>query len=124
MLDGILPSILIGCMLGFLSGLGTGGGSLLILWLTFVLHMDPSTARTVNLMFFLPCALTASILNLKKGAIPFRKIILPALAGCIAAALFSTIGKNIDTEKLQKLFGVLLIYTGIRELLYRDKKPK
>lgn len=116
-------SILIGIGLGLLTGLGTGGGSLLILWLTMALHMDPIQARAINLMFFLPCALIATVLRLKKGTVPFRKLLLPALAGCAAAAVFSILSKRMDTAQLEKLFGVLLIYTGIRELRYRPKKP-
>ena len=56
MLESIPFSITVGILLGFLTGLGTGGGSLLVLWLTLVLHMDPAQARVVNLMFFLPAA--------------------------------------------------------------------
>ena len=40
---GSLPfSVLVGTVLGFLSALGIGGGSLLILWLTLVLGWEPS----------------------------------------------------------------------------------
>ena len=120
-------SILLGAVLGFLTGLGTGGGSLLLLWLTLVLGMDPQTARTVNLMFFIPAAVTASLVRLYRGGIPFRKIILPALAGCVSAAVFAVAGSHMDTEHLRKAFGVLLILTGVRELLYRPqrlRKPK
>lgn len=120
-------SILLGAVLGFLTGLGTGGGSLLLLWLTLVLGMDPQTARTVNLMFFIPAAVTASLVRLFRGGIPFRKIILPALAGCVSAAVFAVAGSHMDTEHLKKAFGVLLIFTGVRELLYRPqrfRKPK
>ena len=120
-------SILLGAVLGFLTGLGTGGGSLLLLWLTLVLGMDPQTARTVNLMFFIPAAVTASLVRLFRGGIPFRKIILPALAGCVSAAVFAVAGSHMDTEHLRKAFGVLLILTGVRELLYRPqrlRKPK
>lgn len=124
MLNHPLISIAVGALLGFLTGLGTGGGSLLILWLTAVLHMEPALARTINLMFFLPCALMATILRLKKGSVPIRKIILPALFGCGAAAVFSIVGQKIDTAQLKKLFGVLLIFTGIRELFYLERKPK
>lgn len=124
MLNHPFISIAVGVLLGFLTGLGTGGGSLLILWLTAVLHMDPAMARTINLMFFLPCALIATILRLKKGSVPIKKVILPALVGCGAAAIFSMISQKIDTAQLKKLFGVLLIFTGIRELLYRERKPK
>ena len=124
MLTNPLISILIGIGLGFLTGLGTGGGSLLILWLTMALQMPPAQARTINLMFFLPCALIATMLRIKKGGIPFRKLLLPAIAGCLAAAVFSLLSKKMDTAQLEKLFGVLLIYTGIRELCYRPRKPK
>lgn len=127
MLSSTAFSIALGAVLGFLTGLGTGGGSLLLLWLTLVLDMEPQMARAINLMFFIPAAVTASALRLFRGGIPFRKIILPALAGCGSAAAFSLAGSHMNTEHLQTLFGVLLIATGIRELLYRPqrlRKPK
>ena len=119
-----LISVLVGLLLGILTGLGTGGGSLLILWLTMVLHMPAAQARSINLLFFLPCALVATVLRLKQKILSFRKLALPILAGCIAAAIFSVMGQKIDTAQLEKLFGVLLIYTGLRELFYRARKPR
>lgn len=124
MLDSTFVSIGVGSILGFLTGLGTGGGSLLVLWLTLALQMDPAQAKIINLMFFLPAALISTYLRWRQGGIPFKKILLPAIAGCSMAALFSVLSKNMDTELLQKLFGVLLIYTGFRELCYRPRKPK
>lgn len=124
MLDHPITSILVAAVLGILTGLGTGGGSLLILWLTLVVHMDAAQARSINLLFFLPCALSASLLRIKQGHLPYKKLFLPALAGCIAAALFSMLGQKIDTEGLKKLFGVLLIFIGLRELFYRPRNPR
>lgn len=124
MLSSFPVSILIGTVLGFLTGLGTGGGSLLVLWLTLVLHTDPATARSINLLFFLPSALIATALNWRRGDVPFRKLLLPTLTGCLSAGIFALLAKQIDTEPLQKLFGVLLIFVGIRELCYRPRKPK
>ena len=40
-------------VLGLLSGLGVGGGSLLILWLTLVCKIDYPVAKYMNLLFFL-----------------------------------------------------------------------
>ena len=120
-------SILVGGVLGFLTGLGTGGGSLLLLWLTLVLGMDPLTARAVNLMFFIPAAVTASIIRFRRGGIPFQKIILPALTGCLTAAACTWAGRHMDMEYLKKIFGILLIFTGLRELFYghqRFRKPR
>ena len=51
MLNSLYVAIPVSVALGFLSGLGTGGGSLLILWLTLVLDVPQSEARAMNLMF-------------------------------------------------------------------------
>lgn len=111
-------------LLGFLAGLGVGGGSLLILWLTLAVGMDYEAARIVNLCFFLPSALIATLFRQKQGAVQLKKILPAIIAGCIAAALFSVIGKQLDTKLIQKFFGGLLLITGIRELLYRPRKAK
>ena len=124
MLESIPFSILIGTLLGFLTGLGTGGGSLLVLWLTLVLHTDAAQARLINLMFFLPAAIIATIFHWLQGRIPLKKLILPAACGCAAAAVFALIGQKMNTESLQKLFGVLLLFIGAKELFYRPRKPK
>lgn len=124
MVDSLPVSLIVGTVLGFLTGLGTGGGSLLMLWLTLVVGMDSGIARTVNLMFFLPAALIATLLRLRGGGIPWRKIILPIIAGSASAGLFAMIDSHLDTSVLEKPFGLLLIFMGIRELFYRPRKPK
>lgn len=124
MLDTPVISGLVGTVLGFLSGLGTGGGSLLLLWLTAVLEQDPLAARTVNLMFFIPTALAANLVRLKTEHPDYRKILPCAIAGCIAAAVFSLIGQKLETELLKKLFGALLILIGLREIAYRPRKAR
>ena len=111
-------------VLGFLSGLGVGGGSLLILYLTLVVQMDPASARTLNLLFFLPCALIAALFRWRQGALDL-KALWPAMAGgCAAAFLFSRLSVHMDTQHLKKLFGALLIVTGLREIFYRTKKKR
>ena len=117
----MLLNIAVGTVLGFLAGLGVGGGSLLILWLTLVCHTEPDTARMMNLMFFLPCALAAIPFRLKQGSVPFRQILPAIAAGCAGAFGFSLLGQHLDVTLLKKLFGGLLIATGIRELFYRPK---
>ena len=55
-LESVPVCIGVGAILGFLSGLGVGGGSLLILWLTAVLGTEQRAAQGINLLFFLPAA--------------------------------------------------------------------
>ena len=115
-------ALAVGTVLGSLTGLGVGGGSLLLLWLTLVLDMPPETARSVNLLFFLPSAAISTLLRRKQGAMNKSTAIPAAFAGCIAAVLFSFLSSCMDTALLRKLFGVLLIATGLRELFYRPEK--
>ncbi len=113
----------VGTVLGFLTGLGVGGGSLLILWLTLVLEAEQQLARGINLLFFLPSALIACCFRWKQGALKPEKIWPAVLSGCVAAAALTWVGWNMDTQLLKKLFGGLLLLTGARELLYRPKTP-
>lgn len=122
MLECFSISVLVGTVLGVLTGLGTGGGSLLILWLTLMLGMDQEIARSINLMFFIPSALVACLFRWKQGRLDIKKVLPAIIAGSITSGLFTFLSRDMDTTMLRKLFGGLLIVTGLRELLYRPKK--
>lgn len=116
--------LLIGTVLGFLAGIGVGGGSLLVLWLTLVLGMEHPQARLINLLFFLPSAVVASFFRWRQGTLQIRKILPAIICGCIAAGICSYLSRSIDIALLRKLFGCLLLITGVRELLYKPRAPK
>lgn len=118
----MLEGILIGSLLGFLSGLGTGGGSLLILWLTMYKSVPQEIARLINLMFFLPSSLVACVFRWKQGNLVIKKVLPAIIAGSISAGVLAWFSSEWDTELLRKAFGILLLFTGIRELLYKAKK--
>lgn len=122
MLDSFPAAAIAGAVLGYLAAIGVGGGSLLILWLTLVLEMPQGTARSVNLMFFLAAAGAVSIFRWKQGKLAFRKILPAIVTGCATAALFSWLSTRLDMENFRKLFGVLLLTTGLRELFYRPRE--
>lgn len=124
MLDSLPVMILIGILLGFLSGLGVGGGSLLMLWLTLVLHMEHAIARSINLLFFLPAAVIASFFRWRQGTLNLSKVLPAIVAGCVSAAVFSFISRYTDISLIKKLFGILLLITGLRELFYRPRAAK
>ena len=121
MLESLPVVLAVSTVLGFLAGIGVGGGSLLILWLTLVLGMAHPEARVLNLLFFLPSAVVASIFRWKQGKLDFKKVLPAIITGCAAAAVCSILSRRLDMDILKKLFGGLLILTGIRELLYKPK---
>ena len=55
-----------GLVCGVFSGLGIGGGTLLMVWMTAVVSLEQQTAQGINLLYFLPtaaCALFFHILQ-------------------------------------------------------------
>lgn len=124
MLNSVAVILIVATVLGFLAGIGVGGGSLLILWLTLVGGLEHSQARIINLLFFLPSALVACLFRWKQGSLEIKNVLPSVIAGCVAAALGSWLSFHLDVELLKKLFGGLLILTGIRELMYRPNKKE
>lgn len=124
MLNSLPVCLLVGTVLGVLAGLGVGGGSLLMLWLTLVLEMPQNQARLINLLFFLPAALISSFFRCRQGHLQLKKVLSAIIAGCIAAGAGTFLGRMLDLTVLRKLFGILLLATGIRELFYRPRNAK
>ncbi len=122
MLSSFPFAVIIGSILGVLSGLGTGGGSLLILWLTLGLGMAQPEARAINLMFFIPSAVVSCLFRWRQGRLDIKKVLPAIVAGSVAAGSCAYFGSRMDTSLLQKLFGGLLIFTGIRELMYKPRE--
>ena len=120
-LNSFIVCLAVATILGFLAGLGVGGGSLLILWLTFVLQYDHPQARIINLLFFIPAAIISSVFRWRQGTLNWRKMIPAIITGCIAAGICSIVSHHINLDIIKKLFGGLLLITGIRELFYKCK---
>ena len=116
-----MVNFLVGTALGFLSGLGVVGGSLLLLWMTLVVGADPDQARVMNLMFFLPSAIIATAFRWKQAKPEWHHILPAAGAGLLGAVIGNLIAPCIHRELLRKAFGVLFLLTGWKELRYRPK---
>ena len=117
-------NVAIASLLGMLAGMGVGGGSLLLLWLTQVALIETTQARIINLLFFLPAAVIATFFRKKQNSFRLKPVLPAILAGCGAAAIVSILSHNWELDLMRKLLGGLLIITGIREILYRPRKAK
>lgn len=120
----MLLSFGVSSLFGLLAGMGVGGGSLLLLWLTQVALLPQQQARIINLLFYLPAAIIATVFRKKNESLQGNIIFPAAISGCIAAVIFTWIAKFIDTTLLKKLLGVLLLITGVREVFYRPRNAK
>ena len=120
MSQSLIVTILVGTLLGFLTGLGVGGGSLLMVWLTGILGIDALTARGINLLFFLPGAAIAICFRKHQGRLQWKMALPPAISGCLAAILCSKLSTTVDKTIVQPIFGAILIAAGVRELFYKS----
>ncbi len=115
-------NILASVFSGLLGSMGFGGGGILILYLTLFGNYPQVTAQGINLIFFIPCAVTGIFFHIKHGLLDIKRI-LPFLVSAIPGVMVGLYLTNIiDGNWLGKIFGGILIILGARELLLTYKQ--
>lgn len=71
-------NILIGAISGLVSGMGMGGGTILILCLSLFMGVDQHVAQGANLIFFIPTSIVAIITNIKQKLIKWKTALIVA----------------------------------------------
>lgn len=121
MLEGIF-----GLIAGIISGLGMGGGTILILLLTTFQGMEQHIAQATNLIFFVPTSIAAIIIHLKNKNIDKKVAMIVGFFGIIGAIIGAIVANNIDSKNLKKYFSIFILLIAIREIytLYKEYKIK
>ena len=100
----------------FFMGLGIGGGSLLLIYMTSFAGVEQNLAQGINLLYFLPTAATALPAHVKNGYIEKAALLPAILAGLAGTALAAWAATAMEVGMLRKCFGVFLLVIGVREL--------
>lgn len=119
----VLVIFALGLFGGVLSGLlGIGGGVVMVPLMVLVLGMAQHIAQGVSMLVIIPTALVAIWHFHKDKLVNYRMAALLA-AGAVCGALISAnFVHYIPAADLKKLFGVFVIYTGIRMIRAKPKK--
>lgn len=112
----IFWNFIVGLLTGILSGFGIGGGSLLILYLTSFSGINQYIAGGINLLYFLFCAPAALFSHIRNRLIDTRTVLWCTAAGVLTSLLAAWIAGMMDVRLLRRIFGIFLLYIGIREL--------
>ena len=110
-----------GLAAGTISAWGVGGGTLLLLVMTLFLGVDQRTAQGINLLFFLLSAGASLLVHRKERRIPrrlVRHLILWAIPGALVGCYLVRV---LDATIIRKLFGGMLVATGLPALLVRRR---
>ncbi len=120
----IAIAVLIGALTGVLSGLGVGGGTLLLLWMTAVMGMDQARAGGVNLLYFIACAPPAVFGHIKNGLIEKKAVLWCVIFGVPACITGSLLAAGMDMGLLKRLFGGFILIIGVKELFYKNRSQR
>lgn len=113
----------IGLFSGIISGMGIGGGAILIPALILLTQMNQQTAQGINLLYFLPTAVAALIIHWKNKAVEWKCAWIIGVSGVVGALLGSWIAVGLHSGLLRKMFGWFLLLTGIYEI-YKGLRMK
>lgn len=109
---------------GVLSGWGVGGGTLLMIYLTVFQNMSQTSARGINLVYFLFSSAGALFYHIKNRFVDKTTALWAMAAGAVFAVLAALCASVTNPDLLKKLFGGFLIAVGISELFKKNSnKP-
>lgn len=118
MLSGI-----IGFFSGIVSGMGIGGGAVLIPALIMLCATEQKVAQGINLAYFIPTAIISLIVHIKNKAVDIKSALIIGLLGSAGSAAGALLAMRTDSLLLKKAFGFFLLFIGIKEII-KGLKPK
>lgn len=119
-----MKQILIGSISGIFSGIGMGGGTVLIFLLNIFEGLEQHVAQATNLIYFVPTAISAIIVNYREKNIDIKLAKMISIYGIIGAIVGAIISINMDMQKLRKFYGIFLAIIAVHEIYTLIKEYK
>lgn len=117
-----LLEVVFGLIAGTVSGMGMGGGTILILLLSAFMNFDQHVAQATNLVFFIPTSIAAIIINFKQKNIDLKVARVISICGVIGAVVGAIVSDKIETQSLKRYFAIFILLIAVREIysLYKE----
>lgn len=109
-------NILFAVLSGIVSGIGIGGGTVLIFLLTTFSGVSQHIAQGTNLIFFIPTCVVSIFINLKNKNIDIKTAVVVIISGIIGAIIGAKLSFIINAKNLKKYFGIFLLLITIFEI--------
>jgi len=104
--------IIAGVLMGALTGMGIGGGGLLVLYLTAVRGLGQIEAQGCNLMFFVIASVASLFIHNRKRKLNFKLIGIAALLAVIGSRFGVGLTDILPEEIVRQSFGWMLVIAG------------
>ncbi len=109
--------LIAGTVIGALSGMGVGGAGLLIIYLTAFRGISQQDAQGINLYFFIFASAAAMFVHAAKRNIDYKRVVFCLITGIPAAYLGCMTAASVSPELLRRIFGGMLVLTGMSVFL-------
>jgi uncharacterized membrane protein YfcA len=117
-----MTSFLVSVAAGIVSGMGIGGGSILLLWLTAFAGANQLVAQGINLLYFIPAAAASLYVHARNHLIDKNAVLWLAGFGAAGAVAGSFLMGMLPLKVLRIALGCLMAVLGTRELIAKDDK--
>ncbi len=107
-----MTDFFIGCAVAVLSGMGVGGGGLLLIFLTLVRDYAITDARVTGLVFFLLSAGASLPYHRTRCAVPWRYVLCLTLCAVPGVVLGNALTQILSPDIIRAVFGWFLMLAG------------
>jgi len=108
----------LGMLTGLINGLfGSGGGTIIVPTMVFLLGIDDYKAHATAIAVILPLSIISTIIYTKYNVINYPIAFKIAVGGVIGSFFGAKLLNKIPINILRKVFGGLIIFASIRLLL-------
>lgn len=124
-LAAIAATVVLGLLVGVLSGLmGVGGGIFMVPGMVLLLGMAQQEAQGVSLAVIVPTAISGAFAHYQKGNVSTGTVPWLAIPSVLTALLGSYAAHLLPADILRQLFGLLLLFVGSKMALSGSQKKK
>lgn len=109
----MLLDMAVGVLMGVLTGMGIGGGGLLVMYLTVFGGMGQVAAQGCNLLFFVFASASSLYVHSRKRILDYRMIGMAVVLASVGALLGTALTGVLPEQIIRKIYGWMLIFAGV-----------
>ena len=118
-----MRTVIAALAIALLSGMGVGSGGLLVIYLTLIEGIPQLSAQGANLLFFTFASAASLIVHAIKRKLFGGAVLIMGASGVVGSLAGSLIAPLLPAPLLGKIFGAMLVITGIFSLR-RNRQSK
>ncbi len=107
----------IGTAIGFVNGILGAGGGMLAVPLLKKIGFTQKESHTNAIAIILPITIVSAAIYLFKDFVTIKDSLIYIPTGLLGAVLGTYLLKKISPKWLKRIFGILMVYAGVRLLL-------